>query len=299
MWDSATGEQITSLYGFEGSLYGVSPDGTRIATASDDGAARVWNTATGDEIAVLGRHERFVSRASFSTDGSRIVTWSAEGTGRVWNAKTGEEVAILSGHEGQVGAARFSPNGSRLVAVSDSRAVHLWDARTGEEVAILSGHSGQILTASFSPNGSRIVTGVLDGTARVWDAATGEEVAVLRPQDTSVVVAWLNTSGQRTPLTPILSASFSPDGSQILTAGHTETRVWHSTPWRERRLKLDRYRQAMTLVTPYVDTMFDGGVKPLEIGERIQHDQSLNDTQRRAALNLLLKRCSERREAER
>ena len=32
-----------------------SPDGTRIVTASDDGTARLWDAASGAEIAVLQR----------------------------------------------------------------------------------------------------------------------------------------------------------------------------------------------------------------------------------------------------
>ena len=34
-----------------------SPDGTRIVTASDDKTARIWDAATGKEIAVLRGHD--------------------------------------------------------------------------------------------------------------------------------------------------------------------------------------------------------------------------------------------------
>ena len=34
-----------------------SPDGARIVTASDDRTARVWDAATGQEIAALRGHE--------------------------------------------------------------------------------------------------------------------------------------------------------------------------------------------------------------------------------------------------
>ena len=53
-----------------------SPDGTRIVTASDDRTARLWDAASGAEIAVLSGHESYVSSAAFSPDGTRIVTAS-------------------------------------------------------------------------------------------------------------------------------------------------------------------------------------------------------------------------------
>ena len=52
------------------------PTATRIVTASDDKTARLWDAATGKEIAVLRGHEGYVRSAAFSPDGARIVTAS-------------------------------------------------------------------------------------------------------------------------------------------------------------------------------------------------------------------------------
>jgi WD40 repeat protein len=50
------------LRGHEGSVFSAafSPDGSRIVTASDDDTARIWDAATGKEIAVqaVGPHPR-------------------------------------------------------------------------------------------------------------------------------------------------------------------------------------------------------------------------------------------------
>jgi hypothetical protein len=66
-----------------------SPDGSHILTVSDDKTARLWEAASGKEIAVLegqeslfGKTENRVNSAAFSPDGVRIVTASAgEGCG--------------------------------------------------------------------------------------------------------------------------------------------------------------------------------------------------------------------------
>jgi WD40 repeat protein len=60
-----------------------SPDGRTLVTASTDGTARVWDTATGREIAVLRSHEGFVRSAVYSADGRTVVTASDDKTARI------------------------------------------------------------------------------------------------------------------------------------------------------------------------------------------------------------------------
>src|SRR6185437_14995280 len=66
----------------------LSPDGTRIVTASRDKTARIWDAVTGREIAALRGHQDHVTGAAFRFDGSRIVTSSDDGTARIWNVST-------------------------------------------------------------------------------------------------------------------------------------------------------------------------------------------------------------------
>jgi hypothetical protein len=72
-----------------------SPDGSRIVTASDDKTARIWDVATGQEIAALRGHQDGVASAAFSLDGSRIVTASHDKTARIWDVATATEIVVL------------------------------------------------------------------------------------------------------------------------------------------------------------------------------------------------------------
>ena len=78
-----------------------SPDGIRVATGSRDGIARVFDPATGTELARLD-HGVPVNAVAFSADGSRVATGSGTGTGagtaRVFDPATGTELARLD-HE--------------------------------------------------------------------------------------------------------------------------------------------------------------------------------------------------------
>ena len=163
-----------------------SPDGTRIVTASDDKTARIWDAATGKEIAVLRGQTAAVSSATFSPDGSRIVT-----------ASCGQDRAHLGRRDRQgdrgpataMTARVLIPPPSAPTARASSprhadKTARIWDAATGKEIAVLRGHDGSCTSAAFSPDGTRIVTASADKTARIWDAATGKEIAVLRGHET-------------------------------------------------------------------------------------------------------------------
>src|SRR5262249_32767155 len=112
-----------------------SPDKTRLATASEDGTAKIWNVATGQELMTLHQadaaphmtgeatpqtsvsHE--VYAVAFNADGTRLATGSRDGTAVVWNAATG--IALLTFQASDpalnVTAVAFSPDGAQLAMV--------------------------------------------------------------------------------------------------------------------------------------------------------------------------------------
>jgi WD40 repeat protein len=90
IWNTATGEQLMILRGHDQELNSAafSPDGTRVVTASSDNTARIWDAATGKEIAVLV-HSNQLRFVAFSPDGARIVTVEAmDGTAHIWDVHT-------------------------------------------------------------------------------------------------------------------------------------------------------------------------------------------------------------------
>ena len=54
-------------------------------TASWDGTARIWETATGRLLAVLSGHHARLRSAMFSPDGRRIITASDDASARIWD----------------------------------------------------------------------------------------------------------------------------------------------------------------------------------------------------------------------
>jgi WD40 repeat protein len=114
-----------------------SADGGRLATAHEDGAARIWslaNLAGTQQPApthTLAGHIGSAWDAAFNPAGDLLATLGFDGSVRLWDAATGEELLAIPGENNGPDLA-FSPDGRHLAAASGSGkvvvyAVHLDD----------------------------------------------------------------------------------------------------------------------------------------------------------------------------
>jgi len=216
-----------TLRGHIASVRGVafSPDGTRIATSSDDKTARIWDGATGKLLLTLCCHTDIVYFVAFSPDGKRVATGSRDKTAKVWDATTGKELFSLVGHTYTVDGVTFNPDGTRIATASGEfgtnspdRTAKIWDAATGKELLALTGHTAGINAVAFSPDGKQIATASDDRTTKIWDAATGKELVTMIGHVSFVE-----------------AVMFSPDGKRIVTAAATgdgTAKIWDSASGR-------------------------------------------------------------------
>jgi len=185
-----------------------SPDGNQVLTVSDDKTARVWDTATGEELPFSPlkehiqsefTHDQAVLCAAYSRDGQWIVTGSEDNTARLWHAATGKPAMagdltteeadesaepatdetdepalvekaplILEGHSAGVTSVAFSPDGERVITGSRDRMAKLWELRGGDEILTLKKHAEEVTCVAFSLDGKSILTGSRDGTLILW-----------------------------------------------------------------------------------------------------------------------------------
>ena len=161
---------IATLRGHSGPVNSLafSPDGSRLASGSDDNLVRLWNTTLGRPIADLEGHSNRVWSVAFSPDGLQLASGSYDRTVRLWDAISGVLIAELEGHSDRIQCVAFSPDGLQLASGSDDHSVRLWDVKSGKPIRMLEGHTGSLQSISFSLD-ARTLLSQTDTELDAWD----------------------------------------------------------------------------------------------------------------------------------
>jgi WD40 repeat protein len=228
--DAASGAEVRSLRGHTRPVQQLafSPDGNYLASGSgddifrpeekhpesalEDHVVRLWDPATGAEVAVLRGHTRAVKVLAFSPGGKLLASAGDDCTIGLWDVATGKAAVVLSRHTDVIKALAWGPDGKRLASCSNDKLATVWDAATGQPVVSLTGHTAAVWSVAFSPDGARLVTSsdYPDNTVRLWDAATGKELTRMQGHTNRIFCVF-----------------FSPDGSRIASSAMDQTaRLW-------------------------------------------------------------------------
>jgi WD40 repeat protein len=135
---AAVGTGSNRKYQLEGQLRGHdrliraicwSPDGTRLATGSEDKTTRLWSLATWSEVLPPMRHSGSVNSIDWLGDEKhpRLVCATNAGSVSIWDPLTGKLALTLKNSKLAGPRACWSPDGRRLASAS-GRFLHVWDA---------------------------------------------------------------------------------------------------------------------------------------------------------------------------
>jgi RNA polymerase sigma factor (sigma-70 family) len=129
VWEVATG----TVRRFDDcAWFALGPGGKAVGVGRDK-MVRVWEVASGREMARFGAVENLYGTFALSPDGSTLATPDGGGTIHLWELRTGKERRRLRGHAASVSGLAFTPEGSALVSASEDTTALLWGVTLPEK----------------------------------------------------------------------------------------------------------------------------------------------------------------------
>ena len=251
------------LHTLEGHTQGVSSvcfslDGTLLLSTSDDGTAKIWESASGKLIHTL-EGPGGVNSAKFSADGKYVLTISEGHLVPIWETASGnlKHYIKLDGSDGNVESAHFSPNGQYVVVTSSNgwnQTLKIWELSSAKYIHKLEKpHRTKIGPTNFSPTGNDLVS-YFGGSIIKLEVASGKIINKFDGNTVSATLANFSPDGKRfitasendntlaiRELTgnliqtlkghtnSILSAGFSPDGQKVISGSFDNTaKIWET-----------------------------------------------------------------------
>lgn len=191
-----------------GNLWGIawSADSRFAVTVGYEGAASVWDPATGALVTPLRGHapDKVVVGTLVTADG-RVVTASNDQTLRTWRLADGAPERTIP-MRGLVSAMRGNRDGTRVLVVtygSDTGpfVAQVFDTTTGEPLSPPVEHPQAFVALALSPSGELAATSC-GNTVRLWRVATGQ----------------LIQAANDAPRARVRSLAFSPDDALLAVA---------------------------------------------------------------------------------
>ncbi len=199
-------QRVQTLSGHTATINDIafSPDGTQLASASDDITTRLSDVATGETEWTLEGQLTQVRSVAFSPDGNTVLTTGFTGTAFLWDVRSrtrGRSIEALAAFNDGV----FSPDGEAIALAIGDGSVRLYALDTLDVVQTLTAPDTlQITAIAYHHDGDSIAggTGFPSDSVLVWDIDSGE-----------VVSEW--TAHTST----VYGVAYSPDGARLASVG--------------------------------------------------------------------------------
>lgn len=190
IWDvqSSVPKPVVDIRGHTDSILAVafSPDRRTIASASYDRLVKLWDVASGKQIASLKEHSDAVFSVAFVPGGKHLVTAAGDRMVKVWDVSTGKRVFTITDALDAVYSVAVHSSGTRIAAAGADRTIRTWswNAASGTATLLAStfAHGDAVLQLAYSADGSTLLSTGADRAVKVWDATTLRETHAFESQ---------------------------------------------------------------------------------------------------------------------
>ncbi|MCY4403073.1 MAG: sigma-70 family RNA polymerase sigma factor [Candidatus Poribacteria bacterium] len=170
VWEDERRRVHTTLKGHTDKInvLALTPNGDTLASGSDDGTIRLWDTSAGTQISSIPSSK--TDALAFSMDGKILASVNNFVSIQLWDVGTGKQLTSLNGQNEVVTDLKFSSDNNILASGNLNGTIQLWDISTGKQLGLLKGHtSRRLINLVFSSDGKTLVSGGSDGDIFIWN----------------------------------------------------------------------------------------------------------------------------------
>jgi WD40 repeat protein len=208
-----------------------SPDGSLLASASDDKIVKIWRVSDGQEIHSIAGHKKGVKTIAFSPDGTMLASGSDDKLIKLWRTYDWAEIRTLEGRKKGINSISFSPDGEILVTGTDDNNIGWWRTTDGTVEQSIKGHSVyvEVVSVAYSPDGEFLAY----STKHCWNTPTEYSLVIKLIRNKDGKEVWKHIYKGSYETGPVV---FSPDGSMLAgQTGKYELKMWRVRDGRELR----------------------------------------------------------------
>jgi eukaryotic-like serine/threonine-protein kinase len=227
--------------------------GDRLISSHVDGALRVLNPVTGEQVLKLNVCTGAQCVFAVNPEGTQLACGGTAGKLQFFELPSWKPIGDLVPFRSQVTSLAFSPDGTTLLSGGLDGTIVAWDVDTHRENRRLEDHSGAIYSIAFRPDGKMFASGGADRVVRLWDVGLTKPVLLFRGHFATV-----------------RSLVFSRDGRRLASGSQDNTlRVWNTSvdprglvlPFHHRlnAIAFDETQSVLTIRADHTDGRKNGG----------------------------------------
>ena len=261
-WQVALGDYVIDL--------AWSPDGSKLATATVDGAVfLIDHDGDSGHPRLIGRHADGANSLSWRPDGAEFATAGHDGMTKVWDGSSGQQLSSLEAQDSWVAKAAYSPRGN-VLATAAGRHLKLWNERR-EGVYESSDHSSTIADVGWNPQGFGVAVAAYNGITLhipgkqykprkyTWKGSSlvlawsSDAKYLATGEQDSTVHFWHVKSGRDAQMrgfpTKVRELTWHPNGRWLATGGGASPCLWNCSgrgPMGRRPRQYDAHSNKLT-----------------------------------------------------